>query len=244
MAATLRDRYDTRPQRDGAARIEFDKVHVDQHKREFIEFAIRCNVLRFGEFVLKSGRRSPYFFNSGLFNSGETLSRLARHYARAIESSGIDYDMLYGPAYKGIPLVAAVSITLCEHFGRDLPYCFNRKESKDHGEGGSVIGAALNGRVLIVDDVVSAGTSVRESLSIISDAGARAVGLVVSVDRQERGPDQRSAIQAIQEDLGLRVISIVSLDDLVAFLQTDAARAGDLERVRAYRQQYGARIRD
>ncbi|MDH3411976.1 MAG: orotate phosphoribosyltransferase, partial [Gammaproteobacteria bacterium] len=162
---------------------------MDQQKKDFIEFAIRCNVLRFGEFVLKSGRRSPYFFNSGLFNSGETLSRLARHYARAIESSGIDYDMLYGPAYKGIPLVAAVSITLSEHFGRDPPYCFNRKESKDHGEGGSVIGAPLNGRVLIVDDVVSAGTSVRESLRIISNGGARAVGVVVSVDRQERGPD-------------------------------------------------------
>ncbi len=244
MAAILRDRYDTRPQRNAVARIESDKVYVDQHKKEFIEFAIRCNVLRFGEFVLKSGRKSPYFFNSGLFNSGKTLSRLARHYARAIENSGIDYDMLYGPAYKGIPLVAAVSITLSEHFGRDLPYCFNRKESKDHGEGGSVIGAPLNGRVLIVDDVVSAGISVRESLRIISDAGARAVGVVVCVDRQERGPDQRSAIQAIKEDLGLKVVSLVSLDDLVAFLETDATRAGELKRVRAYRQQYGAAIQD
>lgn len=213
---------------------------MDEHKKDFIEFAIRCNVLRFGEFVLKSGRKSPYFFNSGLFDSGGKLSRLAQHYARAMENSGIDYDMLYGPAYKGIPLVAAVSVALNEHFGKDLPYCFNRKEPKDHGEGGLVIGAALKGRILIVDDVVSAGNSVRESLGIIADAGARAVGVVVSVDRQERGPDQRSAIQAIQDDLGLRVISIVNLDDLVTFLQTDPARKKDLERVRAYRQQYGS----
>jgi orotate phosphoribosyltransferase len=213
---------------------------VDDQKKEFIEFAIHCNVLRFGEFVLKSGRKSPYFFNSGFFDSGAKLARLAQHYARAIEASGIRYDMLYGPAYKGIPLVAAVSVALSEHFSRDVPYCFNRKETKDHGEGGSIIGAGLKGEVLIVDDVVSAGTSVRESVGIISDGGARAVGLLVSVDRQERGPDARSAIQAIEDDLGLRVISLVSLDDLVAFLQTNKAQSADLERVLAYRQQYGA----
>ena len=213
---------------------------MDNHKKEFIEFAIRCNVLRFGEFTLKSGRLSPYFFNSGLFDSGAKLARLALHYARAIEASGISYDMLYGPAYKGIPLVAAVSVVLSEHFSRDVPYCFNRKESKDHGEGGSIIGAGLKGDVLIVDDVVSAGTSVRESVRIISHGGASAVGLAVSVDRQERGPDSRSAIQAIQEDLGLHVVSIVSLDDLVSYLQSDEGRCGDLERVRAYRQEYGA----
>jgi orotate phosphoribosyltransferase len=213
---------------------------VDDHKKEFIEFAIRCNVLRFGEFTLKSGRVSPYFFNSGLFDSGAKLARLALHYARAIETSAIRYDMLYGPAYKGIPLVAAVSMALSDHFSRDVPYCFNRKESKDHGEGGSVIGAALEGDVLIIDDVVSAGTSVRESVRIIAQGGARAVGLVVSVDRQERGPDARSAIQAIEEDLGLRVVSIVSLDDLVSYLQSDKGRSGDLERVRAYRQEFGA----
>ncbi len=213
---------------------------MDDQKKEFIEFAIHCKVLRFGEFVLKSGRKSPYFFNSGFFDSGAKLARLAQHYARAIEASGIRYDMLYGPAYKGIPLVAAVSVALSEHFSRDVPYCFNRKETKDHGEGGSIIGAGLKGEVLIVDDVVSAGTSVRESVGIISDGGARAVGLVVSVDRQEQGPDARSAIQAIEEDLGLRVLSLVSLDDLVAFLQANEARSADLERVRAYRRQYGA----
>ena len=213
---------------------------MDNHKKEFIEFAIRCKVLRFGEFTLKSGRRSPYFFNSGLFDSGSKLARLAQHYARAIEMSAIRYDMLYGPAYKGIPLVAAVSVALSEHFSRDLPYCFNRKETKEHGEGGSTIGADLRGEVLIVDDVVSAGTSVRKSVRIIRQAGARAVGLVVSVDRQERGPDARSAIQAIEEDLGLRVVSIVSLDDLVSYLQSDKDRSEDLERIRAYRQEYGA----
>lgn len=220
--------------------IQTYKAHVDDYKKEFIEFAIRCKVLRFGEFVLKSGRKSPYFFNSGLFDSGAKLARLAHHYARAIEASGIRYDLLFGPAYKGIPLVAAVSVALSEHFSRDVPYCFNRKETKDHGEGGSVIGAELEGEVLIVDDVISAGTSVRESVRIISDAGARAAGLVISLDRQERGPDARSAIQAIVEDLGLRVLSIVSLDDLVAYLQTDRARSADLERVRAYRREFGA----
>ncbi len=213
---------------------------MDPNKKDFIEFAIRCEVLRFGEYVLKSGRKSPYFFNSGLFDSGAKLACLAHHYARAIDASGIRFDMLYGPAYKGIPLVAAVSVALSEHFSRDVPYCFNRKETKDHGEGGSTIGADLKGNVLIVDDVVSAGTSVRESVRVIADAGARPVGLVISVDRQEQGPDARSAIQAIEQDLGLRVLSIVSLDDLVAFLQSDRARSADLERLRAYRQKYGA----
>lgn len=230
----------SRPAPCATARTRNHKAHVDDHKKEFIEFAIRCNVLRFGEFTLKSGRVSPYFFNSGLFDSGAKLAKLALHYARAIELSGVRYDMLYGPAYKGIPLVAAVSVALSEHFSRDVPYCFNRKESKDHGEGGSIIGAALEGDVLIVDDVVSAGTSVRESVRIIGQGGARAVGLAVSVDRQERGPDARSAIRAIEEDLGLQVVSIVSLDDLVSYLQSDKGRSEDLERVRAYRQEYGA----
>ncbi len=225
---------------DSRHRARSNSFPVDERKRDFIEFAIRCDVLRFGEFVLKSGRKSPYFFNSGLFNSGRKLARLAYHYALAVEKSGLEYDMLYGAAYKGIPLVAAMSVAMSEHFGRDLPYCFNRKEIKDHGEGGSIIGAPLAGRVLIVDDVVSAGTSVRESLRLISRAGARAVGVVVSVDRQERGADERSAIQAIEEDFGLRVISIVCLDDLVAFLGSDPSRSRDLERVSAYRQAHGA----
>lgn len=213
---------------------------MEDNKKAFIEFAIRCEVLRFGEFVLKSGRVSPYFFNSGLFDSGEKLARLAGFYAAAIENSGIQYDMLYGAAYKGIPLVAAVAVSLNNDFDRDVPYCFNRKEAKDHGEGGRIVGAALQGRVLIVDDVVSAGTSVNESVRLITTAGASPVGVAVSVDRQERGTDQRSAIQAIEADLGLKVISLVCLDDLIAYLETVPAQGSALDRVRAYRETYGA----
>lgn len=213
---------------------------METQKKAFIEFAIRCQVLRFGEFVLKSGRVSPYFFNSGLFDTGEKLSRLAGFYAAAIEASGIDYDMLYGAAYKGIPLVSAVAISLSRDFGRDVPYCFNRKEPKGHGEGGSIIGAPIRGKVLIVDDVVSAGTSVRESVTLITASGGAPVGVAVSVDRQERGDDQRSAIQAIEDTMGLRVVSLVSLDDLVAYLETDPEQRDALQRVRAYREAYGA----
>jgi orotate phosphoribosyltransferase len=213
---------------------------VEDYKKAFVEFAIQCKVLRFGEFALKSGRVSPYFFNSGLFDSGHKLARLARYYAEAIEASRVEYDMLFGAAYKGIPLVAALAVSLSEHFGRDVAYCFNRKEVKDHGEGGQTVGAPLVGRVLIVDDVISAGTSVRESVTLISAAGASAAGVAISLDRQERGSDERSAIQAVEDDMGLKVVSIVNLDDLVAFLETDPQRAGDLERVRAYCQAYGA----
>ncbi len=213
---------------------------MENYKKAFVEFAIQCNVLRFGEFALKSGRNSPYFFNSGLFDSGHKLAQLARYYAQAIEASEIEYDMLFGAAYKGIPLVAALAVSLSEHFGRDVPYCFNRKEVKDHGEGGQTVGAPLAGRVLIVDDVISAGTSVRESVTLISAVGASATGVAISLDRQERGSDERSAIQSIEEDMGLKVVSIVNLDDLVAFLEADPQRAEDLHRVRAYCQAYGA----
>ncbi|MDX1514750.1 MAG: orotate phosphoribosyltransferase [Gammaproteobacteria bacterium] len=212
---------------------------MEFNKKDFIEFAIRCEVLRFGEFVLKSGRVSPYFFNSGLFKSGEKLARLAEFYAAAIRASGIVFDMLYGPAYKGIPLVAAVAVCLSNDFGLDVPYCFNRKEAKDHGEGGHFIGADPGGRVLIIDDVVSAGTSVRESVALLDAAGATAVGLAVSMDRQERGTDERSAIQAVEADLGLKVISLIRLDDLVDYLASDPTRREALDRVRAYRETYG-----
>lgn len=210
------------------------------YQKEFIQFALQHGVLRFGDFVLKSGRNSPYFFNSGLFNSGGSLARLARFYAAAISASGLDFDMLYGPAYKGIPLVAAVAMALNDEHGRDLPYCFNRKETKDHGEGGVTVGAALAGNVLMVDDVISAGTSTRESVTIIRAAGAVPVAAAISLDRQERGTGRRSAIQEIEQELGLRVISIVCLEDLVEFLANNADMEEELQRLRAYRQEYGA----
>lgn len=212
---------------------------MDGDRREFIEFALARGVLRFGEFVLKSGRVSPYFFNTGLFDSGASLFRLAGFYARAVLSARVEFDMVYGPAYKGIPLAAAVACCLAVEHGRDVPYAFNRKEAKDHGEGGRTVGAALRGRVLIVDDVISAGTSTRESVDIIGDAGARAVAVAIALDRQERGLGERSAIQEIEADHGLRVVSVACLDDLVAYLEGDASRADALEKTRAYREEYG-----
>jgi orotate phosphoribosyltransferase len=211
------------------------------YQRQFIEFALEHGVLRFGEFILKSGRKSPYFFNSGLFNSGGSLARLARFYASAIVASDIGFDMLYGPAYKGIPLVAGVAMALNDEHRLDLPYCFNRKEAKDHGEGGTTVGAALEGRVLMVDDVISAGTSTRESVAIIRAAGAVPVAAAISLDRRERGSGSLSAIQEIEQELGLRVISIIGLDDLVEYLEGSADMASELRRLREYRDSYGAR---
>jgi orotate phosphoribosyltransferase len=210
------------------------------YQREFIQFALDHGVLRFGEFVLKSGRKSPYFFNSGLFSTGGSLARLARFYAAAITASGVDFDMLYGPAYKGIPLVAAVAMALNDTHGRDLPYCFNRKEAKDHGEGGVTVGAPLAGNVLLVDAVISAGTSTRESVAIIRAAGAVPVATAICLDRQERGAGELSAIQEIEQELGLRVVSIVSLEHLVEYLERDPGTGEELARLRAYRATYGA----
>lgn len=209
------------------------------YQEEFIQFALQQRVLRFGEFVLKSGRKSPYFFNSGLFNSGGSLARLARFYAAAITASGIDFDMLYGPAYKGIPLVAAVAMALNDEHGLDLPYCFNRKEAKDHGEGGITVGAPLAGSVLMVDDVISAGTSTRESVAIIRAAGAVAVAAAISLDRQERGTGRLSAIQEVEQELGLRIISIICLENLIEFLENNADMNAELQRLYAYRESYG-----
>jgi orotate phosphoribosyltransferase len=210
------------------------------YQQEFIQFALQRGVLRFGEFVLKSGRKSPYFFNSGLFDSGGSLARLARFYATAIAASDLEFDMLYGPAYKGIPLVAAVAMAFDDEHGLDFPYCFNRKEIKDHGEGGATVGAALGGRVLIVDDVISAGTSIRESVTLIRAAGAIPVAAAISLDRQERGTGHLSAIQELEQALGLRVISIVCLEDLVEHLENNADMTDELQRLRAYRESYGA----
>ncbi len=212
---------------------------MQPYKKDFLEFAIAREVLRFGEFTLKSGRTSPYFFNAGLFNTGGALARLGRFYARAVVDSGLEFDMLFGPAYKGIPLAAATAIALSEVHGRDLPYCFNRKEAKDHGEGGSLVGAPLEGRVLIVDDVITAGTAIRESVDIIRAAGAEPVGVVIALDRQERGQGELSAIQEVERDFGLKVAGIVTLTDLLAYLGEAGDQGETLRAVERYREAYG-----
>lgn len=213
---------------------------MKDYQREFLDFAIACDALRFGQFTLKSGRVSPYFFNTGLFDTGRKLAQLAKFYARAIVESGLAFDMLYGPAYKGIPLAAATAVQLAEHFGRDLPYAFNRKEAKKHGEGGVIVGHALAGRVLIIDDVISAGTSVRESVDIIRQTGATPAGVAIAVDRQERGAGPLSAVQEVEQEFRLRVVSIANLETLLHYLQArgDGSR-GHFDAISAYRHQYG-----
>ncbi|MGE6995867.1 orotate phosphoribosyltransferase [Pseudomonas sp. NPDC047961] len=212
---------------------------MQAYQREFIRFAIERGVLRFGEFTLKSGRTSPYFFNAGLFNSGSALAQLGRFYAAAVADSGIDFDVIFGPAYKGIPLAAATAISLAEHHQRDLPWCFNRKEAKDHGEGGTLVGAPLSGRVLIVDDVITAGTAIREVMQIIRAQGAQAAGVLIALNRQERGHGQLSAIQEVEQDYGMPVVSIVSLAQVLEFLGQDEQLKRHLPAVEAYRDQYG-----
>ncbi len=213
-------------------------------QREFLELALRLGVLRFGRFTLKSGRESPYFFNAGLFDTGQAIAGLGRAYAAALSGSTLGYDLLFGPAYKGIPLVTATAAALAEHHGRDVPYCFNRKEAKDHGEGGRIVGRALAGRVLIVDDVITAGTAIRESIDLIRGAGATPAGVLLALDREERGRDSaRSAVQEVRDSFGLPVVSILTLTDLIAGLETgvDGVPAAALADLRAYRAEYGAR---
>jgi len=212
---------------------------MKQYQQDFIEFALQTGVLRFGSFTLKSGRVSPYFFNSGLFNTGASLARLGRFYAQAITESDLDYDVLFGPAYKGIPLASTTVVALADQHQRDVPYVFNRKEKKDHGEGGQLVGADLNGKVLIIDDVISAGTSVRESVTIIKAENASPAGVIIALDRQERGQDSRSAIQEVEAEHNIPVVSIICLDDLLSYLQNNADLAEHLPAVEAYRQQYG-----
>ncbi len=213
---------------------------MQDYQREFLEFALARGVLRFGEFTLKSGRRSPYFFNAGLFNSGAALAALGRFYARTIVDSGMQFDMLFGPAYKGIPLVSVTAAALAEHHGRDLPWSFNRKEAKDHGEGGQLVGAPLQGRVLIVDDVITAGTAMRESLSMIRAAGARPAGLVIALDRQERGQGEKPAIAELRDTEAIEVASIARLEDIIGWLQGRTDMAAALAQLQEYRRQYGA----
>ena len=211
---------------------------MQPYQQEFIELALANHVLRFGDFTLKSGRRSPYFFNAGPFNTGSAVATLARCYARAIEDSGLPFDMLFGPAYKGIPLVTAAAIALADWHSRSLPFAFNRKEAKVHGEGGRIVGAPLAGRVLIVDDVISAGTAIRESVDIIRGAGAVPAGVVVALDREERGQGALSAVQEVQQAFSIPVINIITLTDLIEHLQANG-RTAELAALRNYRAQWG-----
>ncbi|WP_406665502.1 orotate phosphoribosyltransferase [Gallaecimonas sp. GXIMD1310] len=209
------------------------------YQQAFIDFAIERQVLRFGQFTLKSGRQSPYFFNAGLFNTGRDLARLGRFYADALMDANIDFDVLFGPAYKGIPIATTTAVALADHHSRDYPYCFNRKEKKDHGEGGSLVGSPLKGRIMLVDDVITAGTAIRESMDIIQAQGAALAGVLIALDRQEKGQGELSAIQEVERDFGCPVVSIITLADLIQYLQGQPERQADLQAVTAYRQQYG-----
>jgi len=211
------------------------------HKNRFFELALRKGNLAFGRFTLKSGRISPYFFNAGGFDDGASLAELAHCYADAIVDSGVEFDMLFGPAYKGIPLAAATAVALHLHHGRNVPFAFNRKEAKDHGEGGSIVGAPLGGRVLIVDDVISAGTSVRESIGIIRGAGAVATGVVIALDREERGTGEFSAAQEVNREYGIPCISIAGLGDLIRYLEAHGRGRVDIDAIREYRERYGSK---
>ena len=211
---------------------------MSNFRQDFIRFAIQQNVLCFGEFQTKAGRLSPYFFNAGLFNDGAALRSLSQFYAQAILASEVHFDILFGPAYKGIPLVAGTAIALAEQ-GNNVPYCYNRKEAKDHGEGGATVGAKLQGRVLIIDDVISAGTSVRESIELIRSAGAQPCGVVIALDRLERGQGKLSAAQEVQRNFDIPVISIATLDDLLGYLRADSGMVQNLAAVQSYRDHYG-----
>ena len=209
------------------------------YQREFIEFALSKQVLKFGEFTLKSGRKSPYFFNAGLFNSGRDLARLGRFYAAALVDAGIEYDVLLGPAYKGIPIASATAVQLAEIHDQDMPWCFNRKEAKDHGEGGNLVGSPLKGRIMLVDDVITAGTAIRESMDIIKANGADLAGVLIALDRQEKGKGELSAIQEVERDYQAKVIAIIQMGDLIRYLEEQPEMAEQLAAMRAYRAQYG-----
>jgi len=212
---------------------------VKAYQREFIEFALDRQVLRFGEFTLKSGRTSPYFFNAGLFNTGKDLARLGRFYAAALMDSGIEFDLLFGPAYKGIPIATTTAVALCDHHDVDIPYCFNRKEAKTHGEGGSLVGSELKGKVMLVDDVITAGTAIRESMEIINAHNAQLAGVLIALDRQEKGKGELSAIQEVERDFGCQIVSIIKLADLINYLSEKPGMEAELASVSAYREQYG-----
>jgi orotate phosphoribosyltransferase len=212
---------------------------LQDNKKRFIQLAIENDVLRFGEFTLKSGRTSPYFFNAGLFNTGKALAELGSCYARVIADQALDFDVLFGPAYKGIPLVAAIAVALATEHGIDKPYAFNRKEAKQHGEGGSIVGADIHGRVLIVDDVITAGTAIREAVDIIAAAGGQASSILIALDRQEKGRGELSAIQEVQNDFSVAVHSIITMADLIEYIKTEENYSQYLDAMQRYRDQYG-----
>ncbi len=213
---------------------------MQAYQEEFIRTAVDCEALKFGEFQLKSGRVSPYFFNAGAMSSGRSLASLGRCYAAAIAPFAADYDMLFGPAYKGIPLAAATAVALAEHQHRDMPFAFNRKEAKRHGEGGSIVGGPLQGRVLVVDDVITAGTAIREAIEMISAAGAQVTGVIIGLDRQERGRGEHSAVQELAGEYGISVLSIVALEHIIDFIRMEVKDSELLARIETYRTNYGA----
>ena len=212
---------------------------MEQYKRDFIEFALNRNVLKFGEFTLKSGRKSPYFFNAGLFNTGADLARLGEFYAAAIASNAVLFDVVFGPAYKGIPIGTTVSVALFNRYGVDKPVCFNRKETKDHGEGGNLIGSPLQGKILLVDDVITAGTAIRESMELIDANNAELAAVLIALNRKERGKGKLSAIQEVERDYQCCVLSIIDLDDLMQFIEQDPRYTAHLPAMRAYRAEFG-----
>ena len=212
---------------------------MEQYKRDFIEFALNRNVLKFGEFTLKSGRKSPSFFNAGLFNTGADLARLGEFYAAAIASNAVLFDVVFGPAYKGIPIGTTVSVALFNRYGVDKPVCFNRKETKDHGEGGNLIGSPLQGKILLVDDVITAGTAIRESMELIDANNAELAAVLIALNRKERGKGELSAIQEVERDYQCRVLSIIDLDDLMQFIEQDPRYTAHLPAMRAYRAEFG-----
>ncbi|HHF4373852.1 TPA: orotate phosphoribosyltransferase [Haemophilus influenzae] len=212
---------------------------MEQYKRDFIEFALSRNVLKFGEFTLKSGRKSPYFFNAGLFNTGADLARLGEFYAAVIQASAVDFDVVFGPAYKGIPIGTSVSVALFNRYGIDKPVCFNRKEVKDHGEGGNLIGSPLQGKILLVDDVITAGTAIRESMELISANKAELAAVLIALNRKERGKGELSAIQEVERDYQCQVLSIIDLDDLMQFIEQDPRYSSHLPEMRAYSAEFG-----
>ena len=221
----------------------FEKTVMQPIQEQFIEFALEADVLRFGEFKTKAGRLSPYFFNAGLFSSGRDLARLGRFYAAALMDAGIEFDVLFGPAYKGIPIASATAVQLVEQHDVDVPWCFNRKEAKDHGEGGNLVGSPLKGRIMLVDDVITAGTAIRESMDLIQANGASLPGVLIALDRQEKGKGELSAIQEVERDYGAHIIAIIQMSDLIAYLEEKQAEqpalAEQLAAMKAYRAQYG-----